>query len=91
MAYSKEIIEKARRLYVGGMSVAEIEKKMKVSHGTIQNWIKKFKWDSPDLVTDQTAEQLKKKIKKIVATGEISEKQARTIDKLSKAVERGNN
>ena len=37
MAYSKEIIEKARRLYVGGMSVAEIEKKMKVSHGTIQN------------------------------------------------------
>lgn len=88
MAYSKEIIEKARRLYAGGMSVAEIEKKMKVSHGTIQNWIKKFKWDSPDLVTDRTAEQLKKQIKKIVATGELTEKQARTVEKLSKAVER---
>lgn len=85
MAYSKEIIEKARRLYAGGMSVAEIEKKMKVSHGTIQNWIKKFKWDSPDLVTDRTAEQLKKQIKKIVASGELTEKQARTIEKLTKA------
>ena len=91
MAYSKEIIEKIKRLYIGGMSVYEIEKKEKISHGTIQNWIKKLGWDKPELVTDQTAEELKKKIKLILATskgGKLTEKQARTIEKLTKAVER---
>lgn len=87
MAYSENVKKEAKRLYLSGYSCNETANKMNINPDTIFRWRTRYKWDEE--TTDDSVAGIKKQIASITASEEdITDAQARKLDKLSKAHER---
>lgn len=87
MAYSETIKKEAKRLYLSSFSCNDIAEKLSINPDTIFRWRNSHKWDED--VQDESLDGLKKQLAAIASSeDDLSDAQARKIDKLAKAIER---
>ena len=86
MAYSETIKKEAKRLYLSGFSCHDVAAKMNVNPDTVFRWRTRYKWDTE--VADESVEGIKRQIAAISSGDEMTDAQARKLDKLTRAADK---
>jgi phage FluMu gp28-like protein len=88
MAHKKEVRQKAKDLYVAGLSCREIARQLKISPDTVWRWRKEEDWEEEKTSLLASRDAILQKIQELTSDIEVNEATARAMDKLTKAFER---
>lgn len=74
MKYDKDIREKARELFEGGLLLKEVAKRLDLKEGTVRAWKSRGKWTQKcNAVTERNA--VKKSVENVINNDELTDKQ----------------
>ena len=74
MKYDKDIREKARELFEGGLLLKEVAKQLDLKEGTVRAWKSREKWTQKcNAVTERNT--VKKSVEKVINNDELTDKQ----------------